>query len=102
MLYDIKLNCSGYFSYELYLAGFEYLFPQTLGVEVNNPVMYDRVRALLSPYVSPGARVTVVLPGLQPLAIVTLVAIYALSGEFPIVQTMRLAQLRAGRESAQV
>lgn len=98
---QVKLNMSGHKNLELAVQGFQDL---SLHVDLNDPELGSKVAGILSPRCGEGDQATIVaeakididsgdvvtlaLPGLAPLAVITIVVIHGLTGNFPLVQTL--------------
>jgi hypothetical protein len=77
----VKLNLSGHANSTLDELG--YVFPGTIQVDLSDKDLPQKIVCLLSNYMTSGDVVTCVLPGLAPLAAITLTAIHGITGSFP-------------------
>ena len=82
----IKLNLSGHANEHLDQLGF--LFPGVLHVDLADPELATKLTNFLSPLMTSGDQVVVALPGLSPLAALTITIIHGLTGTFPIIQPL--------------
>lgn len=77
----VKLNLSGHKNEDLEKLGF--IFPGVLHVNLEDIELPYKVTTILKEYINSGDTVEVVVPGLAPLACITLTVIHGLSGTFP-------------------
>lgn len=82
----VKLNLSGHYNHSLDVLGFD--FPGVLHVDLTDEELCQKVAHFLASMVGSGDTVTVVLPGLAPLAAIVITAIHGLSGQFPSLQPL--------------
>lgn len=82
----IKLNLSGHENETLNAQG--YIFPGALQVDLTDRNLPQKIVDFLSDYITSGDVVTCVLPGLAPLAVITLTAIHGITGTFPSCVTL--------------
>lgn len=82
----IKLNLSGHANQALDDLG--YAFVGSLQVDLADQELPQKIVEFLSQFMTSGDRVQCVLPGLAPLAAITLTAIHGITGTFPITVPM--------------
>lgn len=82
----IKLNLSGHQNSLLEKQG--YIFPGSLQVDLSDKELPQKIVAFLANYITSGDVVVCVLPGLAPLAAITLASIHGISGTFPSIVAM--------------
>lgn len=83
---QIKLNLSGHINATLEAQGF--IFPGSLQVDLADKNLPKKIVEFLSQYMTSGDVVICVLPGLAPLAAITLCAIHGITGTFPVMITL--------------
>ena len=82
----VKLNLSGHANAQLEDLG--YIFPGSLQVDLSDSELPQKIVDFLSNYITSGDVVQCVLPGLAPLAAITLAAIHGISGSFATIVPM--------------
>jgi len=82
----VKINLSGHANPELERLGF--LFPGAIQVDLADPELAQKLVNFLRPHISSADVVIVALPGLAPLAALTVAVIHGLSGTFPTIQPL--------------
>jgi hypothetical protein len=80
---NVKLNLSGHANAQLTDMGF--IFPGIMQVKLEDQNLPQKIVDFLSQYITSGDVVTCVLPGLAPLAAITLTAIQGITGTFPSI-----------------
>jgi hypothetical protein len=81
----VKLNISGHENETLKARGYVTL---CLQVDLSDKELPQKIVSFLSDYITSGDVVTCVLPGLAPLAVISLTAIHGITGSFPSVVTL--------------